>query len=108
MILAVTRQRDDLEDFIAKRAQSDPDFPAMVEEALARRQLLRRLAADRQAEGLTRTTIAARMGTSESAVARLEGGEADTKLSTLARYAAALGKRIEWRVVDRDQTRSAS
>jgi ribosome-binding protein aMBF1 (putative translation factor) len=106
MIGAVTRQRDDLDDFIAERARSDPDFPAMVEEALARRQLLRRLAADRQAEGLTRTTVAARMGTSESAVARLEGGQADTKLSTLARYAAALGKRIEWQVVDQGQKRS--
>jgi phage-related protein len=77
----------------SKKSQRTP--AAMVEDALARRQLLRQLAEDRRAEGLTRTTVAARMGTSESAVARLEGGEADTKLSTLARYAAALGKRIE-------------
>jgi transcriptional regulator with XRE-family HTH domain len=79
----------------------------MVEEAIARRQLLRRLAEDRRANGLSRTTVAARMGTSESAVARLEGGETDTKLSTLARYAAALGKRLEWRVVDPSPNRSA-
>jgi ribosome-binding protein aMBF1 (putative translation factor) len=92
--------RDDLDDFIAERTRAKADFPAMVEEALARRQLLRALAEERQAEGLTRTTVAARMGTSESAVARLEGGQSDTKLSTVARYAAALGKRIEWKVVD--------
>ena len=102
----MTRRRDDLDDFIAERAATNPDFAVMVDEALARRQLLRQLAEDRQAEGLSRTTVAARMGTSESAVARLEGGQADTKLSTLARYAAALGKRIEWRVVDQ-QHRSA-
>lgn len=35
----------------------------------------------------------------ESAVARLEKGEPDAKLSTVGRYAAALGKRLEWRTV---------
>lgn len=101
------RGRDDLEDFIADRTAANPEFAAMVEDTLRRRQLLRQLAEDRRAGGLTRTIVAARMGTSESAVARLEAGEGDTKLSTLARYAAALGKRIEWRVVDDEETRSA-
>jgi predicted transcriptional regulator len=40
------------------------------------------------------------METSPSAVARLEAGASDAKLSTLQRCAAALGKKIEWRVVD--------
>lgn len=47
------------------------------------------------------------MGTSEATAARLEAAGPDAKLSTLARYAAALGKRIEWRVVDQEETRSA-
>ena len=102
----MVRRQDDLDDFIAERARTSPDFAAMVAEALARRQLLRQRAGGRLAGGLTRTTVAARMGTSESAVARLESGDADTKLSTLARYAAALGKRIEWQVVDQGQKRS--
>src|SRR5215210_4539694 len=97
----MTKPRDDLEEFIADRARANPGFPRLVDEALARRQLLRELATQREVEGLTRTVVAARMGTSESAVARLEGGEADAKLSTVGRYAAALGKRIEWRIVDR-------
>lgn len=99
--------RDDLDDFIADRTHANPGFPALVEDALARRQLLRALAEQRQAEGLTRTMVAARMGTSESALARLEGGESDTKLSTVARYAAALGKRIEWRIVGQRGARRA-
>jgi ribosome-binding protein aMBF1 (putative translation factor) len=96
----MARPKDDLEEYIADRSRTDPDFPRLVDEALARRRLLRELASEREAEGLTRTVVAARMGTSESAVARLEKGEADAKLSTVGRYAAAVGKRIEWSVVD--------
>jgi ribosome-binding protein aMBF1 (putative translation factor) len=56
------------------------------------------LAARRQAAGLSQTEIAARMGTSQSAVARLEAGATDVRISTLERYAAALGSQIGWRV----------
>ena len=48
--------------------------------------------------GLSQTEVAARMGTSQSAVARLESGDADVRLSTLERYAAALGQRLDWRL----------
>ena len=38
------------------------------------------------------------MGTSQSAVARLEAGEADVRLSTLERYAEAIGAELDWRL----------
>jgi predicted transcriptional regulator len=38
------------------------------------------------------------MGTSQSAVARLESGELDARLSTLERYAAALRHTVDWQV----------
>ena len=38
------------------------------------------------------------MQTSQSAIARLERGELDPKLSTIERYAAAVGKKLEWRL----------
>ena len=38
------------------------------------------------------------MGTSQSAVARLESGDADVRISTLERYVAALGHRLDWKL----------
>jgi predicted transcriptional regulator len=40
------------------------------------------------------------MGTSEAAVARLESTTVDPKASTIERFAAAVGKRIQWEIVD--------
>ena len=63
-----------------------------------RTRLVRELAEQRQAAGLSQTEIAARMGTSQSAVARLESGTADVRASTLERYAAAVGSQITWKL----------
>jgi predicted transcriptional regulator len=48
-----------------------------------------------RAAGMSQTEVAARMGTSQSVVARLESGEIDARLSTLQRYAAAVGRELE-------------
>jgi ribosome-binding protein aMBF1 (putative translation factor) len=64
--------------------------------AEGRSRLVRELAEQRQAAGLSQTEVAARMGTSQSAVARLESGTADVRASTLERYAAAVGGQITW------------
>src|SRR6266568_8522645 len=91
---------DFLAEMISQRTEANPDFPAMVEAALNRRELLRALAAERQAIGLTQTEVAAALGTSQAQVARLESGNADAKLSTISRLAAVLGKQIEFSVTD--------
>lgn len=52
----------------------------------------------RQEQGWSQTEIAARMGTSQSAVARLERGDLDVRLSTLERYAAALDRTVDWQI----------
>ena len=75
------------------RRSSDEGAARMAEE---RGRLVRELAGRRQAAGLSQTEIAARMGTSQSAVARLESGTADVRASTLERYAAAIGGQITW------------
>ncbi len=91
-------QDDFLTEIIDARTTRNPDFPGLVEAAMRRRELLRGLGARREELGLTQTAVAAVMGTSQSAVARLESGDVDAKLSTVERYAAALGQTVEWRI----------
>ena len=67
-----------------------------------RRTLGDELLSHRRALGLSQTEVAARMGTSQSAVARLESGTGDVRLSTLQRYAAALGWELDWQLGERD------
>jgi ribosome-binding protein aMBF1 (putative translation factor) len=80
---------------MALRRSADEEAARMAED---RGRLVRELAGRRQAAGLSQTEIAARMGTSQSAVARLESGMADVRASTLERYAAAVGGQITWKL----------
>jgi ribosome-binding protein aMBF1 (putative translation factor) len=73
-------------------------FPGFREMSQNRRRLLDELVTHRRELGLSQTEVASRMGTSQSAIARLEAQSADLRLSTLERYAAALDRTIEWRV----------
>ena len=76
-----------------------PGFREMALRRMAaeRRRLVEELAELRKSARLSQTEVAARMGTSQSAVARLESGDADVRASTLERYAAAIGSQITWR-----------
>ncbi len=76
-------------------------FPGFKEMAERRRALGDDLVGRRRALGLSQTEVAARMGTSQSAVARLESGAGDIRLSTLQRYAAAVGWSLDWQLGDR-------
>jgi ribosome-binding protein aMBF1 (putative translation factor) len=80
---------------MAMRRTADAQAARMAGE---RGRLVRELAEQRQAAGLSQTEVAARMGTSQSAVARLESGTADVRASTLERYAAAVGSEITWKL----------
>jgi predicted transcriptional regulator len=73
-------------------------FPGLEGLAGRRRELIEELVRARRESELSQTEIAARMGTSQSAVARLESGALDARLSTVERYAAALGRTVDWRV----------
>jgi len=73
-------------------------FGGFREIAARRQELAAELTAVRLAAGLSQTEVAARMGTSQSAVARLEAGDGDVRLSTLERYASAVGCELRWSV----------
>lgn len=102
----MVEEPDFLDELISEGEAETPGFELMVEAALERRRLLRELAADRVELGLSQTAVAAEMGTSQSAVARIESGNADVKMSTVERYAATLGRKVEWRVASGSVSRS--
>jgi transcriptional regulator with XRE-family HTH domain len=67
-----------------------PGFREMAQ----RRELVAELVAHRRAAGLSQEEVAERMGTSQPAVARLETGQVDARMSTVQRYAAAVGAQV--------------
>jgi len=75
-----------------------PGFSRMADDPV---ELIGQLSELRRSRGLSQTEVAARMGTSQSALARLESGRADVRVSTLSRYAAALNADIGFAVRDR-------
>ena len=77
----------------------EPVFPGFGDMARRRQELVDDLAARRRAIGLSQTEVAALMGTSQSAVARLESGHSDVRFSTLERYAAALDCELVYALV---------
>lgn len=72
----------------------DPEFVReydALEEEFALATALVKARAD---AGLTQEEIARRMGTTQSAVARLEGGKSRPSTTTLAKFAKATGTRL--------------
>lgn len=59
----------------------------------------RQLITARNRAGLSQAEVARKMGTTQSTVARLESGERLPAMSSLQRYADALGCRLEVRLV---------
>ena len=75
-----------------------PGFGAMADDPS---ELIGQLASLRRTLGLSQTEVAARMGTSQSALARLESGQADVRVSTLSRYAGALDANVGFTIRQR-------
>jgi transcriptional regulator with XRE-family HTH domain len=76
----------------------DPTFREHFEDAEVRSCLLRGLVKARNSAGRTQAMVAQSMETTQSAVSELEGGETDPRLSTLQRYARAVGAHLQVRL----------
>ena len=70
-------------------AETRAAYDAQADEFAVARELI----AARTKAGLTQADVAERMGTTQSTVARLEGGNAAPSLRSLQRYAHAVGCR---------------
>jgi predicted transcriptional regulator len=92
-------ERDFLDEMIAKRTTRNPEFPKLVDAARRRRDLLHKLAEQRERQHRSQTAIAAAMATSQSSVARLETVATDAKLSTVERYADSLGYVVQYHLI---------
>ena len=79
---------------LKKRLMEDPEFReeyARVDEEYA---LVEALVRARTVAKLTQADVAQRLGTTQSAIARLEGGKVSPSFTTLRRYAEATGTRL--------------
>ena len=83
------------------RALARPDVKREYERLAEEFAFLDEILKARAAAGLTQAEVAARIGTTQSAVARLESATAEhsPSIATLQRYASALGCKLQVRLV---------
>ena len=95
---AMTKLKD-----LKKRLMEDPEFQEEYRQADDEFTLIEALVRARTAAQLTQAELAQRLGTTQSAIARLEGGGVSPSFATLRRYAAATGTRLTVGLVQADR-----
>lgn len=83
------------------RALARPDVRKAYDELTEEFSFIDEVLKARAASGLTQAELAARVGTTQSAIARLESGtpKHSPSIVTLQRYARAMGYRVEVKLV---------
>jgi len=89
----------DLESYIEKRRKREPAFDDGYDTGYEQFKIGILLRRAREDAGLTQAELASRLGTKKTAVSRIENHAEDIKLSTLDRYARALGRSLSVRVL---------
>jgi len=84
----------DLQKYKQKRLKQDPEFWAGYEERFETFKLGVLLKQARLEAGFTQEQVAKRLKTTKSVVSRMENHATDIRLSTLEKFAKALGRRI--------------
>jgi transcriptional regulator with XRE-family HTH domain len=84
---------------LKKKWMADPKFRKEYAAADEEFRIIEALIRARTEARLSQAELARRMGTTQSAVARMEGGSVSPSLSTLRRYAAATGARLRLELV---------
>lgn len=81
-------------DDLFTRWRADPDYRRAYAETDAEFSIAAALIAARTQADLTQAELARRMGTTQSAIARMESGKFKPSHSTLEKYAQATGTRL--------------
>lgn len=84
---------------LKKRLMKDPEFAQEYAQADAEFALIEALVKARTQARMSQADVARSIGTTQSAIARLEGGRVSPSVSTLRRYAEATGSKLEINLV---------
>ena len=90
---------DDLEKYIEKRKKSSTEFAKDFEAGYSDFKIGILLKQARLESGLTQEEIARMLKTKKSAISRIENHAEDIKLSTLKKFARAVGKDLKLQVI---------
>ena len=85
---------DDLDRFIEEQKRLHPEFAEGFDEGYENFKIGVLLQLSREQAEMTQEEVAQKMGTKKSAISRIENHAEDIRLSTLKKYAKALGKKI--------------
>lgn len=85
----------DLQTYITKRKAKDPEFANGFESGYKEFKIGVMLKMAREEAGLTQEQLAKKLNTKKTAISRIENHAEDIKLSTLDKFAQALGKTLE-------------
>jgi ribosome-binding protein aMBF1 (putative translation factor) len=82
-----------------RESMKDPEFRKAYEALKPKYDLIRAILDARIKRGVTQAVLAKRVGTTQSAIARFESGQGNPTLEFLSKVSAAVGARLEVRVV---------
>ncbi|MCX6056791.1 MAG: helix-turn-helix transcriptional regulator [Chloroflexi bacterium] len=88
----------DVKRYVQNRTEYDPEFTENYEVGYADFKIGVVLRQAREAAGLTQNEVAQRLQTKKSAISRIENHADDVRLSTLRRYAEAVGANLQIRL----------
>jgi HTH-type transcriptional regulator/antitoxin HipB len=85
---------DDLDRLIARLKAEDPELAESYGRGYQAFRLGAMLQLAREDAGMTQEQVAQRLGTKKSAISRIENNAGNLRLSTLQRYAEAVGREL--------------
>ena len=93
------KEMDDLDRTISDWKHRNPELANEFDEGYENFKIGVLFKASREQAGMTQEEVARKLGTKKSAISRIENHAEDIRLSTLHKYAKALGKKVNLEIV---------